>query len=366
MQTSEHGDGQHFGDDLADGLVVAGPDRLVLHLNTAATRMLGVDRDESIGRPLAEVITLDDLGGCTWYQSLRPYDGIETRSRLVERAWFRPDGREVLVTGGLVRERPLGPVVRVSVSMRAVRQREQLDRRHSDLVATVAHELRSPLTGVKGFTATLLAKWDRFSEEQRQLMLKTVDAEADRLGRLITDLLDTARIDAGRLTLRIGPVDVATLCGRVFDSVSAASTGTSTGTNTPVLDVPADLPEIWGDADKLSQVITNLVENAQRHGRGEVRVSAFAEPAADGTTGVAVLVDDNGDGIPDELLDRVFNRFWHTGGPDGSGLGLYIVRGLVDAHNGEVSILSSPAGGARIRIWLPVAEPETLRSGPTF
>ncbi len=365
MQTPHRGDGQHFGDDLADGLVVAGPDRLVLHLNTAATRMLGVDREQSMGRPLADVITLDDLGGCSWYDAIRPYDGIETRSRLVESAWFRPDGREVLVTGGLVRERPLGPVVRVSVSMRTVRQREQLDRRHSDLVATVAHELRSPLTGVKGFTATLLAKWDRFSEQQRRLMLETVDAEADRLGRLITDLLDTARIDAGRLTLRIGPVDVAGLCGRVADSVSAASTATPTS-GAPVLDVPADLPEIWGDADKLSQVMTNLVENAQRHGRGEVLVSGFAEPAADGTAGVAVLVDDDGDGIPEGLRDRVFNRFWHTGGPNGSGLGLYIVRGLVEAHNGEVSILSSPTGGARIRIWLPVAEPETLRSGPTF
>ncbi|CAN5791336.1 ATP-binding protein [soil metagenome] len=346
------------GDDLADGLVVADTDRAVVHLNRAAARMLGTDPDEACGRPLAEVIALDNLGGCSWYDSLRPYDGIETRSRLVESAWYRPDGREVLVTGGLVRERPLGPVVRVTVSLRAVREREQMDRRHSDLVATVAHELRSPLTGVKGFTATLLAKWDRFSDQQRRLMLETVDADADRLARLITDLLDTARIDAGRLTLRTAPVNVAGLVERVVDSISAAG-----GRATKVA-VPADLPEIWGDGDKLRQVVTNLVQNAQRHGRGTVSVSAFDEAAADGTPGVTLLVDDEGDGIPEELRDRVFNRFWHTGAHDGSGLGLYLVRGLVDAHNGEVSVLSSPASGARIRIWLPVAEPETLGAGP--
>ncbi len=350
------------GDDLADGLVVAGATGSVVLLNRAAARMLGTDTDEAVGRPLADVITLDDLGGCSWYDSLRPYDGLETRSRLVERGWYRPDGREVLVTGALVRDRPLGAVVRVTVSLRAVREREQMDRRHSDLVATVAHELRSPLTGVKGFTATLLAKWDRFSEQQRRLILETIDAEADRLGRLITDLLDTARIDAGRLTLRVGPVDLADLVSRVVTSVSA-STSTAASRET-VLDVPAGLPEIWGDADRLGQVVTNLVHNAHRHGRGTVTVSSHTEAAADGTPGVAMLVDDEGDGVPEDLRDRVFNRFWHTGAHDGSGLGLYIVRGLVEAHDGEVSIFSGPAGGARIRIWLPVAEPETLATGP--
>ncbi|MBA2740182.1 MAG: PAS domain-containing sensor histidine kinase [Nocardioidaceae bacterium] len=342
------------GDDLPDGLVVADAAGAVVHLNQAAARLLGTDRDAVIGQPLSEVITLDDLSGCSWYDAMRPYDGLETRTRLVEQAWYRPDGRELLVTGGLVRERPLGAVLRVTVSMRAVRARWQLDRRHSDLVATVAHELRSPLTGVKGFTATLLAKWDRFSDQQRRLMLETVDADADRLARLITELLDTARIDAGRLALRVAPVDVVALSRRVAASITAA------GGRDIRLELSAGAPEIWGDADKLSQVLTNLVENAQRHGRGTVAVSVLGEPAADGTPGVAVLVDDEGEGVPEELRERVFNRFWHTGGQDGSGLGLYIVRGLVEAHSGEVAILSSPAGGARIRIWLPVAEPETL------
>jgi PAS domain S-box-containing protein len=347
------------GDDLADGLVVADENGEVVLVNSAAARMLGVDRDSSIGRPLAEVLTLDDLRGNGWYDCLRPYTGLETRTRLVERAWYRPDGRELLVTGRLVRDRPLGDVTAVTVSLRAVREREQLDRQQSDLVATVAHELRSPLTGVKGFTATLLAKWDRFSEQQRRLMVETVDNDADRLARLITELLDTARIDSGRLTLRVAPVDLAVLTRRVVESIQSAY-GRETA-----MDVPPDLPEIWGDEDKIAQVVTNVVENAHRHGGGRVEVTGAREAAADGTPGVSLLVDDHGAGVPAPLRERVFTRFWRGGQQDGSGLGLYIVQGLVDAHAGEVEVVDNPQGGARIRIWLPVAEPAALSDSPT-
>ena len=344
-------------DDFADGIVVAGRERTVTHLSAHAARMLGVDPEAVRGAPLWEAVALDDLRGHAWYECIDPYDGIQTRTRLVERAWYRPDGRELLVTGRLVRDRRCGSVVRVALSLRAVRERERLDRRHSDLVATVAHELRSPLTGVKGFTATLLAKWDRFSEQQRRLMLETVDADADRLARLITELLDTARIDAGRLALRVAPVDTGTLASRVAQSIAVA------GGRDTVVHVAPGLPDVWGDEDKLSQVVTNVCENAQRHGQGVVRVSVLPELAADGTPGVCVLVDDDGDGVPEAIRERVFTRFWRSGQQDGSGLGLYIVRGLVEAHRGEVTILSGPAGGARIRIWLPVAEPDSV-AGP--
>ncbi len=341
-------------DDLPDGLVVADADALVVRANARAVSLLLHDPDKVLGAHLAEIVALDDLDGNTWYDCLQPYAGLATRTRLVERSWFRQDGHELLVTGRLLRAEPLGPVQRVAVGIRSVRARERLDRERSDLVATVAHELRSPLTGVKGFTATLLAKWDRFSEQQRRLMLETVDADADRLARLITELLDTARIDSGRLTLRTQPVDMAQLVRRVVESAEAAG-------GRPVRVVEHDgLPEMWGDADKLNQVVTNLVDNAQRHGRGAVDVALGPEAAADGTPGLFLLVDDEGDGVPDEMRERAFTRFWRSGARDGSGLGLYIVRGLVEAHAGEVSILDNAAGGARVRVWLPAAEPDVM------
>ena len=228
--------------------------------------------------------------------------------------------------------------------MRGTQGRERAERDRAELVATVAHELRSPLTSVKGFTSTLLAKWDRFTDAQRRLMLETVEADADRVTRLITELLDVARIDSGRLELHRSLVDVAALLGRHVDRLVTAGQPSARFS----LRVAPGLPETWADADKLEQVFANILENALRHGAGHVLISV--ERAGDGT---AVAIEDEGAGVPDEAAPRVFTRFWRGGRRGGTGLGLYIVKGLVEAHAGTVSLDRGPAGGARFRVVLP-------------
>ncbi len=111
----------------------------------------------------------------------------------------------------------------VAITLRSGRGRARLDRERSDLVATVAHELRSPLTGVKGFVQALLNRWDRLSDDQKKLMLETVSADSDRLSRLIAELLDVARIDTGRLQLHPRPSDVGMLMTRIVESVAAGT-----------------------------------------------------------------------------------------------------------------------------------------------
>jgi signal transduction histidine kinase len=228
-------------------------------------------------------------------------------------------------------------VTDVAVSLRSGRARARLDRDRSDLVATVAHELRSPLTGVKGFVQALLNRWDRLTDEQKKLMLTTVHADSDRLGRLITELLDVARLDTGRLSTHPRPCEVRLLTSRVIDSVRAGAP------HRIDFRAPADLPDIWADPDKFTQVLTNLLENAIRHGSDPVTVNAVKEGDH-----VVLQVDDSGDGIPPEIRQRAFTKFWTTGQRGGSGLGLYLVNGLVRAHGGTVTIDESPQGGARI------------------
>lgn len=335
-------------DLLPDGVVVADASGAVVLLNEPAAELLETTAKQARGRPLGDVVSLQDRGGRDWFEVNEPYAGLETRSGLTEQSWFRPNGTELLVTARLVRGAAGAAVEQVVVSLRTARGRARLDRERSDLVATVAHELRSPLTGVKGFVGTLLTKWDKLNDEQKKLMLTTVHSDADRLSRLIIELLDVARIDTGRLSLFPRPIDVAAATDRVLASVRVS-------TGRPLLaEAPDGLPTVSVDPDKFVQVLTNLVENGVRHGAGRVlvRLEACDEPFP----GVRMMVDDEGEGIASEIRRRVFTKFWTHGGRAGSGLGMYIVNGLVRAHGGSVEIADAPGGGARIVVCWPTED----------
>jgi signal transduction histidine kinase len=336
-------------DLLPDGVVLADADGRVTLLNDRAATLLGVGREASVGRPLDEVLAVTDHEGARWVACVTPYDGLVTRTGVPEQAWVLPTGEEVLVAARMHRAHRAGPVTTVAVTLRSGRARARLDRERSDLVATVAHELRSPLTGVKGFVQALLNRWDRLNDEQKKLMLTTVHADSDRLSRLITELLDVARLDTGRLSTHPRPCDVGVLTRRVVESVRAGA---------PHLieySAPDDLPPVWADPDKFTQVLTNLLENAIRHGSPPVRITASVRGPL-----VTVQVDDQGEGIPPEIRQRAFTKFWTTGQRGGSGLGLYLVNGLVRAHGGTVTIDSAPGGGARIVTTWPAFVPDEV------
>jgi signal transduction histidine kinase len=333
-------DQQDLWDSLPDGVVVADGDGRVEVVNAAARRMLG--EHAAVGASLSEVLALQDQDARGWFTENKPYTGIASRTGIPEQSWFLADGTEVLVTARISRTERRGPVDRVAVLLRSARGRERLDRERSDLVATVAHELRSPLTGVKGFVTTLLSKWDRLNDEQKKLMLHTVSTDAERLSRLITELLDVARIDTGRLQLYPREIDVVPVLERVAESVRAGTSRTITTRHA------TDSAAAFADPDKFVQVATNLVDNAVRHGEGDVTVTT--EP---GPLGVRLTVDDQGEGIEEALRDRVFTKFWKHGAQGGSGLGMYIVNGLVRVHGGELTIVDAPGGGARIVVDWP-------------
>ena len=336
-------EGHQLVDALPDGVVIADADGVVTTANDEARRLLG--ESVKVGRPLAEVMALQDQESCDWYATNKPYEGLRSRVGLTEQAWFTADGTEVLVTGRINRLGRSGPVESVALVIRSGRGRARLDRERSDLVATVAHELRSPLTGVKGFVGTLLSKWERLNDEQKKLMLTTVHSDSERLSRLITELLDVARIDTGRLPLYPRDVETRTLVERCVESVRAGSTRTIESSY-------ADpVPHVFADPDKLSQVVTNVVDNAIRHGEGVVHVQV--EGISDPFPGVLIRVDDEGEGIPESIRTRVFTKFWKHGVRGGTGLGMYIVNGLVRVHGGEVRITDADAGGARLEIRWP-------------
>ncbi|MEU5147015.1 ATP-binding protein [Streptomyces yangpuensis] len=338
-------------DCLPDGLVVADERGRVVCFNAAAARITQLAPERALGAPIDRALPLEDLEGRRWWALTDPYGGLATRRGQPERNLLLPGGREVLVSASYVRTHPTGPVRRLVVTLRGTEARRRTERSHAELIATVAHELRSPLTSVKGFTATLLAKWERFTDDQKRLMLETVDADANRVTRLIAELLDISRIDSGRLEVRRQPVDIATAVGRHVQALTANGQDPARF----LVSVSRPLPDLWADPDKIDQILGNLLENAVRHGEGTVTIGV--SPHEKGT---AVTVSDEGPGIPEESMARVFTRFWRGSKRGGTGLGLYIVKGIVEAHGGTITVGRGPGGGAEFRFILPVSAPAYL------
>ncbi|MGD0240026.1 MAG: PAS domain-containing sensor histidine kinase [Streptosporangiaceae bacterium] len=353
-----------FADELPDGVVVADEVGRIVVFNRVAARLTGLDPAEIIGKFVFDVLPLRDSEGRDWWVYANPYGGLPTRTRHPERSLYLADGTEILVSIGYVREErakggPRGPrpVKKLVISLRGAQQRERLERSRAELVSTVAHELRSPLTSVKGFTATLLNKWGRFTDDQKRVMLETVNADADRVTRLITELLDVSRIESGRMEVHRQLVDLPDRARRIVAGRVAAGDAEDRFR----LEVLGGLPETWLDADKIDQILGNLVENAVRHGAGIVTI--VIEPAiVDDAAAASVSVRDQGEGIAPDVAPRVFRQFWrgktrggsrHGWHGGGTGLGLYIVKGLVEAHGGTIDVHRAPGGGAEFRFIVP-------------
>jgi len=346
-------------DELPDGLIVADHNGIVVIFNRAAERLTGIRAAQALGEPLLAALPLADSEGRCWWHASRPYDGLSIRTRHPERSLFLSDGTELLVTIGYVRRSRTGEpgergaVQRLTITLRSARARARLERSRADLVSTVAHELRSPLTSVKGFTATLLEKWSRFTDDQKRIMLETVNADADRVTRLITELLDVSRIEAGRIVVHRELVDMA---GRVSKLIAGRVAAGETAAKFKI-DVAEGLPETWLDADKVDQILANLIENAVRHGAGTVTTVIESALVCDGP-GIAVSVRDEGPGIAPEFAPRVFRQFWRAKRRGGAGLGLFIVKGLVEAHGGTIGVSQAPGGGAEFRFTMPAGVPD--------
>jgi PAS domain S-box-containing protein len=338
-----------------DGLLVADEQALIVYVNTRAVRILGIPAFELLGQDIRKAIPLQENDGRSWWDFADPWNGLAIRSGHREKLLIIAGGREVLVTAKYVRPGRSMPVSQVVVALRDAEARRRAEANSSALISTVAHELRSPLTSVKGFSSTLLRRWDRFTDDQKRLMLQTIEADADRVTRLITELLDISRIDSGRLQVRRQPVDVREAIDRHIERFVAS--GADRTRFSLAGDDETPLPEVWADPDRLDQILGNLMENAVRHGSGTVSLSVVSTGRGVDES-VAVTISDEGEGISAEHYPLVFTRFWHGTRRGGTGLGLYVVRGLVEAHGGKISVGRATTGGAEFRFTLPAGASE--------
>jgi PAS domain S-box-containing protein len=342
-------DSEAYLELLPDGVVVVDAEGLVTYANPAAERLVRAGRDELTGRPLDDAVPLRDSAGNPWWtctERLRRLPGVR---RVPVRELHLVAGGEpspVDLTASFLRDGS-GRVVQAVCVLRDASVRHRGDSQRGELISTLAHELRSPLTSVKGFTSTLLHRWERFSDDQKREMLATVNMDADRVTRLIRELLDVSRIDAGRLELRRTEFDLAAMAEGIVGRFDLQHDGHSFR-----ITFPGDFPRVYADPDKIEQVLTNLVENAVKYSDGgEISVTGLTTD-----TEVEVAVRDHGVGIPADQLPLIFTKFYRragSGAPSGTGLGLFIARGLVEAHRGRIWADSAPGQGTTLRFRLP-------------
>jgi signal transduction histidine kinase len=233
------------------------------------------------------------------------------------------------------------------------REREQLDRLKDEFVLTASHELRSPLTSVQGFAELLMLERDKLTPKQ----LETVEIILDNcrhLGRLLNDLLDLTRSDAGRLALRRQPTEPAPLIEEVMRTMRAQ---TESADQSLIAHLEPNLPLIDVEPGRIRQILVNLVTNAHEYSpeRASVEVSARVVDAE-----VEIAVIDNGPGIPADQLEQIFERFTRgdaglTQRVGGTGLGLAISKSLVELHGGTITAESQLGKGSSFRFRLPVA-----------
>ena len=320
---------------MAEGVIAADERGRVTSANDAARRLLGYRAGDA----------LPSVSELFRTRESRAVVSTALAGESEQTKTLELDGKTLLMTA---RGLPKGGAVLVLHDLSEIRRLETVRR---DFVANVSHELRTPLTSICGYAETLLT--DQPDDATTQRFLETILANGRRMQRLVDDLLDLSRIEAGRWTPAPAPVDAASVAREAWASLAGRA-------RTRELTFDVQSPEgtiVTADADALRQVVTNLLDNAVRYTPSGGRITCSIVPNGTGTT---LSVSDTGTGISREHLPRIFERFYRADRSrsreeGGTGLGLAIVKHLVEAHGGRVTAESELGRGTTVSCWFPAA-----------
>jgi PAS domain S-box-containing protein len=337
--------------NIADGIVAVDRDGRIVLWNATAEQITGVPASEALGRSVPHVLQRElatEAGG-------RP--GVRQVS-------IRRGAKEVwLALSEAVMLDPAGSVAGRIFAFRDVSSERVVEQMKSDFVSTVSHELRTPLTSIYGFSETLMRSDVEFTEAERLAFLRYITSESERLIRIVDDLLNVARLEAGTLAVALEPTDLATVAREAIAAVELHDEGTHR------FDVDVEAGEVCvrADREKLGQVLANLLDNAVKYSAEGRTITVSARRRTDTAE---ITVTDEGLGIPPSDRERIFTKFFRTEsdgeGPEaqGTGLGLFLVRGLVAAMGGRIWVESEEGRGSRFTFELPLDGGEVAEPSP--
>jgi len=344
-EADERGQAARVLGSVADGVFLVDSSGIVRLWNPAAEAITALPAEAVLGRPVDEAIP----GWAAVARSVSVGNGRVGCSGRATTVPIEIDGRELWlsITG-------VGFAEGTVYAFRDITDERQLERLKADFIATVSHELRTPIAAVHGAAKTLGREDITLPEESRRRLLEIIAEQSERLAGIVTDILLASQLDNGNLALATQQVDAAAVARRVIDAARIHAPKAVT----LELVAPPELPPVAADADKLQQVLGNLVGNAVKYspdgGRVEVRLELRE-------TGLSITVRDEGLGIAESELPWIFEKFYRvdpnmTRGASGSGLGLYICRELVRRMGGSIWVRSTPGSGSTFSVLLPSGE----------
>jgi len=336
----------------ADGIMALDADRLIRVFNPAMERLTGLTRDRVLGRPCHDVLRMLDSNGASLCETQCPLARDECGAIDVEGAIINAEGQKVAgdLNYSIACSRS-GALKTAVINVRDLSQLHQVNHIRSVLLASVSHELQTPISIIKAYANTLARPDAKWSDEVVRAKLTAIEEESDRLSRLVTRLLYTSRLEAGAVSMNLMVIDLAKEVQRV-----ALRLAETDETHEILVTFPGDFPPVMGDPEKIDEVLMNLIENAIKFSPQGGSVTVEGSVSDDE---VLVSVGDHGVGIGARDRDRIFDLFYRATDTaasqfPGTGLGLHICRNLVHAHGGRIWVDSEPGLGSRFTFTLPI------------
>ncbi len=354
QQQVEAARSQAILEGVADGVLFADASGKIVLFNPAAERILEIPRQQAIGRSLREMLGLYGVEGRKWLAALEDW-AAHPADRTPE-----DFVAERLQLGDRIVSVHAAPVIRgteylgtVSV-FRDITAEVEADRAKTEFISTVSHELRTPMTSIKGYADLLMLGMAGPLSDQQKHFVNIIRNNAERMVALVNDLLDISRIESGRVQLDLRAIHIP----EVVDQVAHTLQGRAQSKGLTLrVDMPADLPPVWGDNNRVAQILTNLISNAIQYTPPGGRITVSACPNGDM---LEISVADTGIGISKENQQKIFDRFFRADDPlvqetPGTGLGLPITASLVQMHGGQIWVESELGEGSTFTFTLPLA-----------
>jgi len=355
-----------------DGLIISDQDGRILSCNDAMATLVGTREEELVGQPLTNIVLIDrgERDGATTDDgaaktSSAPADNTDSGISKNVFGQEVPPHATVFCRTGMALTMPVSQLPIVdnngaasgNLTVIYIVQASSVQQAQTEFVSTVSHELRTPLTSIKGFADTILRAGDRLDLAQQRRYVGIIKDQADRLTRLVEDLLSVSRLESKKMQLMIRAIDLNEMVQRVLRNLSDKA-----GEHRIVTNIPVGLAQIWADGDRLEQILTNLIDNAIKYSPKHTTVTVSARELNSQPAMVEFSVSDQGVGIEAEHLPQIFTKFARVDNPlvrqtEGTGLGLYITRSLVIALGGEIKVESVP-GRTTFTAKLPAASLE--------